>query len=619
MAKTRCIPDTCCPQNVLQRVVRRRPQPVRRLLLVQSDRRLLFVFRALLGAVSGAVLFLGVSHNLPLNLDLKLTAGAAFTGVCAVSGACSSFIRCSLLLTFPMMLGSRGRAYIVLLLISVLYTGPVQNIQRNLEDAALSLSCNLDLQLNHSRLLWRRAVVPFISMAQELTESTMNFGDETVNVSRRFATFQQEVMSQHGSVSLAADANDTQQQFTKRTMMQCDGVVQEAVLRCSGWFRQKWTQCMSLIQVPVLNHLLCFPMKFSFLCDILRVMTSWCKDRIPLEGNLGQLWNQLNQSLNQFSSEFRAQLVLQEQQDQSALDGSLLDQDFTESVRDSFVGLTSVSEVLLELLQTAKSFTFITIIIQAVSYLVKYKKDVRFDNVYITSYFRRIDARRKSEGKRCVLPLTNTDRSRFIQPCSLRIHPQEAPQLFSGLVQLASVSLLVLVLVSVDLALFRVLDIVSRNTVTHFNITGGHQVDLRVGGASMMARLLQKTISAFNSSSDFDIDSSNKICECRPRPLSVSVYFSCVGCVLLVALFSLLQVYSSRIRRVLTAAYHPEREKRRVLFLYNLLLQKHTSSADRKSITRHYCDSVCFSRCCASSCRQNKDQSDSEEVHYDAG
>lgn len=103
---------------------------------------------------------------------------------------------------------------------------------------------------------------------------------------------------------------------------------------------------------------------------------------------------------------------------------------------------------------------------------------------------------------------------------------------FSGLVQLASVSLLVLVLVSVDLALFRVLDIVSRNTVTHFNITGktrrvqsqtqtgpghkasvssgGHQVDLRVGGASMMARLLQKTISAFNSSSDFDIDSSNK-------------------------------------------------------------------------------------------------------------
>lgn len=51
----------------------------------------------------------------------------------------------------------------------------------------------------------------------------MNFGDETVNVSRRFATFQQEVMSQHGSVSLAADANDTQQQFTKRTMMQCDG------------------------------------------------------------------------------------------------------------------------------------------------------------------------------------------------------------------------------------------------------------------------------------------------------------------------------------------------------------------------------------------------------------
>lgn len=40
---------------------------------------------------------------------------------------------------------------------------------------------------------------------------------------------------------------------------------------------------------------------------------------------------------------------------------------------------------------------FPVVFLRAVSYLVKYKKDVRFDNVYITSYFRRIDARRKSE------------------------------------------------------------------------------------------------------------------------------------------------------------------------------------------------------------------------------
>lgn len=41
-------------------------------------------------------------------------------------------------------------------------------MHRNVETAALSLSCNLDLQINNSRLLWRDAVKPFLLITQEL-------------------------------------------------------------------------------------------------------------------------------------------------------------------------------------------------------------------------------------------------------------------------------------------------------------------------------------------------------------------------------------------------------------------------------------------------------------------
>jgi len=52
-----------------------------------------------------------------------------------------------------------------------LVSGPVSNIQRNVEAAALSLSCNLDLQVQHSRLLWREAVKPFVLITQQLVVS----------------------------------------------------------------------------------------------------------------------------------------------------------------------------------------------------------------------------------------------------------------------------------------------------------------------------------------------------------------------------------------------------------------------------------------------------------------
>ncbi|GAA6232411.1 DC-STAMP domain-containing protein 1 [Lates japonicus] len=114
----------------------------------------------------------------------------------------------------------------------------------------------------------------------------------------------------------------------------------------------------------------------------------------------------------------------------------------------------------------------------------------------------------------------------------------------------------------------------------------------------MMARLLRKTISAFNSSSIRHIHTDNQGCVSPPSSLSAAVYVSCVCCVLLVALCSLLQVYTNRLRRVIAASYHPQREKKRVQFLYNLQLYTRISSEDTEHITRRRRTVLeCVSRC----------------------
>uniref|UniRef100_UPI0037E9ABC0 E3 ubiquitin-protein ligase DCST1 n=1 Tax=Semicossyphus pulcher TaxID=241346 RepID=UPI0037E9ABC0 len=579
------------------------PSAVRHFLFSQSEEFQLahLVLRGLFGALSGAA-------------------------VCAVGGALSSSCRCSVLLTFPSMLGSRGRAYLMLLILTVLCRGPVFNIQRNVETAALSLSCNLDLQVHHSKLLWRDAVRPFILITQELQGDEAEFQSEALSVSRKFQNIRDEVVLQYGydrfkQKHSVPTGNSTQEQFTAKTMMQCDSVVEQGVQRCADWFGLRWAECMEAIPVPVINHILCVSMKFHFLCEVMRVMTPWCREQIPVEGNFGQLFDQLNVSVDLLSREFSTELVLQEQQQQAVLGGAVLDQEFTQAVRGNFQKLNRTTRQLLDVLQLVLCCTFITVFTQAFGYIRQYRRDVRFDNVYITTYFRQIDARRRRAGKRHLLPLKQSEKKKLINPWSPRIHAEELKQVTSGVLQVLSVSLLSVVLLTVDFSLFHVLDIVSKHTFTQLNLTSSHQVDIRVGGDSMMARLLGKTVSAFNSSSSLDIRTDNQVCVHPPSPLPAGVYVGCVFCVLLVALFSCLQVYTNRLRRVIAAFYHPKREKKRILFLYNLHIQSRLSSSDRKHIISRGQRSgtvfECLSSCGRRLCHLHRQEvSDSEETHY---
>ncbi|XP_034041946.1 E3 ubiquitin-protein ligase DCST1 [Thalassophryne amazonica] len=541
------------------------------------------VLRALFGAVCGSVLFLGVAYTLPLTFDLKLTAGCVFVVICILGGALSSGFRCSILLTFPSMLGSCGRRYLLVFILSVLLKGPVSNIQKNIQLAALSVGCNLDLQVHNGKLLWRDTIQPFIKITQELMDEQADFQHEAHSVNSKFQSIRDQVLLQYGYdgfITKAEDGSSTQEQFTAKTMKQCDTVVEYGVQRCADWFLLRWQDCVNAIKVPVLNHIFCAPMKLQFLCDVQRVMVSWCKEEIPVEENFGQLFDKLDASVNQLSTEFTAKVVLEEQDQQSILGEALLEEEFSHGLNASFHSLITKMDQALNVLQMLLSFTFITFFTSAFGYVRQYRRDVRFDNFYVSTYFRQIDARRKKAAKCCLLPLKTSERKKFIFPWSPRVHPEELKEVMAGVFQVVYVSVLVAMLLVIDLTVFHVLDIVSRNTFNEFNLTSNHEVNINVEGDSMMARLLRKTFSAFNSSSNINIQTDNQKCVATPTPLSAGVYVTCIACILLEALFSCLQVYTNRLRRVIAAFFHPKREKKRILYLYNLQIQKRISSGD---------------------------------------
>ncbi|XP_036394575.1 E3 ubiquitin-protein ligase DCST1 [Megalops cyprinoides] len=595
MAETRWTKTRKVPHTTVERVSKRiLPAFAHRFFFSQPQEfRLARLFTgAFFGALGGAGLFLGLMHNIPVSMLYKIIFGCVFIGLCIIGGALSSYFRCSILLMFPSMLGSRGQTYLTLIVIYGLYQGPISNIHHNVQDVAFSMGCNIELQIQHSKVMWKVVFDPFMQVMQGIVDDQGKFQDEAKNVTRSFQSVSKEVMQGYGYDNHEEEpvlkGRSTQDVFVAKTMMRCEYVVQQGIDRCQEWFDVKWQECMETVKAPLISHFLCVPMQFHFLCDIMRVMTPWCKEEIPVEGNFGQTYDKLNSSINKLGEDFTTSLVAKKTEQQSLLGVTDLHEAFSEELRKNFEEKKVFVEQLLEVFQVLLSCTFILIFISAFNYARQYCQVIRFDNMYITTYFRQIDARRRKAGKRYLLPLKKAESSNFIYPWSLSIHPSELKLVTVGLLKVCGLSFFVGIMLATDWILYHIFDIIRRHTFTEYSFTSSHHIEVNIGGKSMLATLLRKTIGAFNTSSNIDMMSSNRHCLPQPRALSGGEYLWSTLPVLVMVLMCCLQVYSNRLRRVICAFYFPKREKRRALFLYNLQIQRRISYLDtqRKRLMR---------------------------------
>ncbi|KAK3551142.1 hypothetical protein QTP70_013907, partial [Hemibagrus guttatus] len=551
---------------------------------------------AAFGAISGIALFLGLLYNISLSPFHRVIAGYVFIALCVLGGMLSSYFRCSVLLMFPSILGSRGQAYVMLFIIQCLYQGPISNIQHNVQDVVFSMGCNIDLQIGHSKIMWRTVSEPYFQVLQEIVADSVQLQREAQNVSREFEGIKNEVMGQYGYDSLGQNltttGNSTQEQYTAKTMMRCEYVVKKGIDRCIEWFSDTWLKCIDTIKSPIINHFLCVPMKFDFLCNVMRVMTPWCKEQIPVEGNFGQTYDKLSSSISKLSEQFTTNVVLKKIEDQPMFGVTVLQDEFRKELTRTFKEKRNTVEQILGIIHILLSFMFITVFIslslflklpRAFGYARQYTRDIHFDNVYITTYFRQIDQRRKRGGKRYLLPLKKAEKSSFIEPWSLKIHSHELQPVTTSLLQVVSLALFVCVLLATDRVLYHIFDIIRRHTFIEHSFTSRHDINIDIKGESMLAKLLRKTVGAFNTSSNIDLQSSNWQCLPQPHALSQADYLWSTLPVLLMGLMCCLQVYTNRLRRVITTFYFPKREKKRILFLYNLQMQRRIYFANRLS------------------------------------
>ena len=125
-------------------------------------------------------------------------------------------------------------------------------------------------------------------------------------------------------------------------------------------------------------------------------------------------------------------------------------------------------ESVMTIVKRCLSFVFLKIILNAQTYHDKYLTDIEFDNVYVTPYFRKIDARRKARGSVTLLPLKKIEQRKFVDPYAVKPSKAERFHLAGQTVKLLLELITATVFVILDWLFYEALDLIRRHAYMEY-------------------------------------------------------------------------------------------------------------------------------------------------------
>ncbi|XP_072254310.1 E3 ubiquitin-protein ligase DCST1-like, partial [Pyxicephalus adspersus] len=527
------------------------------------------------GGLLGLTIYLMLIDTLKLPYLAKTIALYSTAGTFAAGWSFSSYFRCSTLIIIPNLLGKEGRAFLFILAMTAIYAGPGANLQHNLSEVPRSIGCTTELHINNTKLLWKVLITPMKSIIKNIIRSRGQAGNKVTNIKSSFGGMKEQVESTSGydlqkeqELVQKKNAKSFLEKFDIKQLLRCDYVIDQGITKCYEWFEIKYDECLGKIVVPVVSHILCLPLKFSFICKIMNLLEGICQKYLPKDEGFGDVYQKTISTLKNFGSKLLGNLTMKKEKNVDA--GSDIPK---MSMKQKVLNIIEKKRAKMESLWTfLKSFlvgTFIFVFISALNYTKKYNMDMQYDNCYVTTYFRQIDAQRRKHDERFVLPMKKGETSKFIFPFSPMIHGPEMSALKSELLQCAFPIILLTLLIIVDRILFHILDVIRLHGNVTYVFQSHHKLEMEVGGNGILADLLRNIFGALNSSSN--TMETTKMEKCLPNPIEMTFidYLGCCAPVFGMICLSVLQVYLYRLRRVVASFFYPNREKSRVLFLYN--------------------------------------------------
>ncbi|XP_063976934.1 protein sneaky isoform X2 [Diachasmimorpha longicaudata] len=363
--------------------------------------------------------------------------------------------------------------------------------------------------------------------------------------------------------------------YREKIEARCEEQLSRGSERCREGFRDAYSKCRSTV-TWLAAWLLCWPMKLTFVCNIVQALggSSICNPEGKIDAGIGEGYASLKHARDALSSGFK-DARLQYKLKNAPLILDVRDAgDTAKAVFHDFNIRRHFFDSLMTLLKRCLAFVFLKIILSAQDYHDRYLTDIEHDNHYVTTYFRKIDARRKHRGSAVILPLRKVELEKFVDPYRLKQGKIEKKNLIGQTVKLILEMVTATTFVLLDRLFFETLDLIRRHGHMEYTQSGHHDLNIDVKGTGVIASLIRSIVKGFNVKKRIKMVVSNAACLPRPTELPSFIHLKIYGTYTAIWLMLFLAAYTQRLRRLICSFFYRKREKRRVLYLYNETLRR---------------------------------------------
>ncbi|RUS80139.1 hypothetical protein EGW08_012096, partial [Elysia chlorotica] len=583
-----------------------------------------------IGCIIAVILYFAIIRKLNMKEKTKAVIGAAIGAFLSLSFAFSVQIRCTLSLVMPSFMGKAGRSYITAFAIIYLIEGPITNIIGNSKEIVRALTCNSALIANHTKTKWKLRLHPIEGAVGDLTKDNFQLNRVARSIKRAFAPLKREINKNlieeesmearikqvdkikkkeggpkddtlkkineaHKYDNEDPDAGkEVEKQWKKKVQLRCQDIFSKGVVRCREKMSKLYSKCRGSIKI--IGGLLCLPLKIKLFCNIIKILPgalglgcSGIEEVVPV--GVGETFISAKAVVDGMDEGMNVKMQYKLVGDAEAVDYSPLEEVRAATMhevdeRSAFINF------IFSMISGVLTFTFLLVFKSAFTYNTKYLTELQFDNVYVTRYFKHIDARRRAQGKKTLFPLKKFEKEEIVDPMKIRLSKEEKGQIKKGTGRLILRVIIAAIICYMDSLLYQVMDIIARNSRVTYHQEGEHIIDIKVYGTGFMSALVRNFLVRFNTNTTLDEVSTNHHCLPNPEETSGLIIGFIFGTYILVWVFMYFESFGLRLRHVIAGFFYRKREKTRVLHLYNEMFRRrigylsHLRKVVRKSLKK---------------------------------
>ncbi|XP_043254934.1 protein sneaky-like [Colletes gigas] len=560
----------------------------------------------LMGFLMGTFLYEFIIVDLRFDQYTSFSLAVIVVTMLSIGCASSIQVRCICLLTIPSFFGRSGRSMLRALVLGYVIAGPLFNMVYNAKEVVRTFACTSQLTYNLTKTRFDLMFKPFQQAVLAMKTNGEEIKDTLSSVRDLMSPIVEEIEGENEMMRLKeendyldelqgdtkrskeieekhekkleeakSEADVYEAKYKKKIEARCEEQLSRGADRCRDMFSTAYNNCYAKVTVFI-GWLLCWPMKLTFVCNLAQALggSSVCDPAGKVDNGIGKGYAALKSTRDEFSRSLKdARLQYKLKRPPVIMD--LKDSAYAaKMVIREFTVRRQIFESVMVVVKRCLSFVFLKIILNAQSYHDKYLDEIEHDNVYVTPYFRRIDARRKARGSSTLLPLKKIERKKFVDPYSLKPGKAEGLQTAGQMSKLFLEIITATIFIILDSFFYEALDLIRRHAHIEYTQEGHHDLSLEIRGTGVIASLIRSAVHGFNVKKHVKTVTSNRACLPRPIKLPGYALLQIYGTFLGIFLLTVASVYTQRTRRGICSFFYRKREKRRVLYLYNESLRR---------------------------------------------